>query len=342
MSRRWGKGFDTNQLHLDWQARTLQHQNQPLPAGRPGQPVLQLRWDFRTRFPQPTDEALNHGMFQPEDTEPENLAALHSAHANRMLATLSDIEAAADAARLGVDPTTGKTPIGQDGRQRLEAARRTEPGRLQRWYENLLGAYRDLFGDEAADAFDKAVRAWHARIEVIVDKGLAKTHLSAPAHRPDCGQVVVEPMPSAFSDSQVLPPATAEDSTMPLLPAPRESRFSDRVIARLPVPRPLPEAVAAGDFGSGENGRAINPSPAEVREITVTHAEQLIELIGEAKGAAFDQRQQLKEKYLSGIAAYASSFGPRAAAQLDAYVRREAGKAKITPMWRSQQSEVER
>jgi hypothetical protein len=129
-----------------------------------------------------------------------------------------------------------------------------------------------------------------------------------------------------------------------MLPAPRESVVNEAtgVIARLPVPRPLPEAIAAGDFGRSENGRPINPSPAEVREITVNHAEALVDLIVQAQRADSAQRHRFKEQYLSGIAAYSSSFGERAAAQLDAYVRRQARSLHITPVWRSHHSEVQR
>ena len=351
MSPRWGKGFDVHQLQLNWQTPQCQNQQLQSSANQPGniladKPLLRLRWDFRTRFPQPTDEAINQGVLQPEDAEPENIAALHSAHANRMLATLSDIDALADAARLGVDPTTGKPPAGDVGLQRLEAARHTEPGRLHRWYESLLGAYRDWFGDEAADAFDKAVRAWHARIEVVVENGLAATNPRLPSDPPTRQPitVVVAQTESHDAAATALPATVAEDSTIPMLPAPRESVVNKAtgVIARLPVPRPLPEAIAAGDFGRSENGRPINPSPAEVREITVNHAEALVDLIVQAQRADSAQRHRFKEQYLSGIAAYSSSFGERAAAQLDAYVRRQARSLHITPVWRSHQSEVQR
>ena len=122
MSPRWGKGFDVHQLQLNWHTPQCQNQQLQSPADDTGttlagKPLLRLRWDFRTRYPQPTDDAINQGILQPEDAEPENIAALHSAHANRMLATLSDIDALADAARLGVDPTTGKPPAGDVGLQ---------------------------------------------------------------------------------------------------------------------------------------------------------------------------------------------------------------------------------
>ena len=351
MSPRWGKGFDVHQLQLNWHTPQCQNQQLQSPADDTGttlagKPLLRLRWDFRTRFPQPTDDAINEGFLQPENTEPENLAALHSAHANRMLATLSDIDALADAARLGVDPTTGKPPAGDVGLQRLEAARHTEPGRLKRWYESLLGAYRDWFGNEAANAFDKAVRAWHARVEVVVENGLAATNPALPSDPPHRQpvSVVVEPAELPDAGAPALSALIAEDSTVPMLPAPRESVVNETigVIARLPVPRPLPEAVATGDFGRGDDGRPINPSPAEVREITVSHAEALVDLIVQAQRADSNQRQRFKEQYLSGIAAYSSSFGERAAAQLDAYVRRQARSLHITPVWRSPQSEVQR
>jgi hypothetical protein len=248
-----------------------------------------------------------------------------------MLATLSDIDAAAAAARLSISPSTGR-----------KAASGNEPGRLKRWYESLLGAYRDWFGEEAADAFDKAVRAWHARIEVVIDNGLARDdpsqndppRLDPPiqVNRPDHDSVAVI--------AQAEPAPVVVNSNLPLLPAPKEPAPSKpvRVIARLPVPRPLPEAVKAGDFGRGEDGRCINPSPAEVRAITENHAEQLLLIIQEGCGADKSRQGELARQYDAGIALYAHSFGPAAAERLDVYVRRQAKSEHIAPVWRSPDS----
>jgi hypothetical protein len=239
--------------------------------------------------------------------------------------------------------TAEQPTVGVAGLQQPESAGHADPGRLQRWYESLLRAYRDWLGDEAADAFDKAVKAWPPRIEVVFENGLIAT-ISGLRSDPPCSKpttVLVQPVQSPDTSVSAF---ITEDSTIPLLPAPRESVANEAlgVVARLPVPRPLPEAVATGQFGMSENGRPINPSPAERHEITAKHAEALIDLIVQAQRADSTHRQQLKVQYLSGIAAYSSSFGQRAAAQLDAYVRRQARSLHITPVWRSPQSEVER
>ena len=79
--------------------------------------------------------------------------------------------------------------------------------------------------------------------------------------------------------------------------------------AVLPVPRPLQHAVNRGVFGHDDRGKPIRPCPQEVREITETHAEKLIE----GSDAEIE----------TGVAKYAEDFGPRRASQLEAYVRRQ-------------------
>lgn len=93
----------------------------------------------------------------------------------------------------------------------------------------------------------------------------------------------------------------------------------------LPVPRPLPSAVAAGRFGLEENGEPVCPSPREVREITEQHAEKLIGLLDSLAAAPPAGKPQLLELFQSGVKAYEEDFGSAAAVQFDAYVRRQAG-----------------
>jgi hypothetical protein len=145
---------------------------------------------------------------------------------------------------------------------------------LERFYQNLLATYEDAFGQEAAAAFDKAMRARHAGVPV-----------TAEARRS-------EPSP-ALSDV----PSSARSS---------------RIVPRLPIPRPLTDAVRAGRFGLDEQNRPIRPDSDEVADITVNHAEKLLDLLGPGTEA----------QYAAALAAYAEDFGPRPAAQLDAYVRR--------------------
>jgi hypothetical protein len=97
------------------------------------------------------------------------------------------------------------------------------------------------------------------------------------------------------------------------------------IVARLPVPKPLPSAVTAGNFGRDENGKPIRPGAHEVREITEQHAENLIDLLDSIASAPANSKNALLESFQTGIAAYADDFGQLAAAQLEAYVTRQAG-----------------
>jgi hypothetical protein len=100
----------------------------------------------------------------------------------------------------------------------------------------------------------------------------------------------------------------------------------NRVIARFPVPRPLPIAVSAGRFGRDEQGKPIRPASDEVRAITENLADKLIDMLDSltsrpGKPAAADT---LPEAFGKIIAAYAQDFGDRAARQLEVYARRQA------------------
>ena len=72
-----------------------------------------------------------------------------------------------DARRRGVDPVTGKSPKSHAARERLRKLFDSEPARLERWFQNLMDTYESAFGPDAADAFDKAIRARHAGIQVV-------------------------------------------------------------------------------------------------------------------------------------------------------------------------------
>jgi hypothetical protein len=179
----------------------------------------------------------------------------------------------------------------KEAKERLQKFFQTEPARLESWYSNLLGVYADAFGQDAADAFDKAVRAWHAGIEVVAE--------SRPA------------------------------AAMAILPSPAPTnlgrrRNPSRISARLPVPRPLPSAVSAGRFGQEDNGRPVRPGAREVREITERHAEKLIDLLDSIASAPADGKDTLQAQVDAGIAAYGEDFGQPAAYQLLAYVKRQA------------------
>ena len=198
---------------------------------------MRLKWDFATTFPQPTPGALEAGVISDDDAEPQNVRALHGEHARELLAVLHDIDALADARRRGVDPATGNAPRTEATRMRLAKLFETEPGRLERWWQTQIGVYEEVFGSEAADAFAKAVRAWHAGIDVSTE-------------------TAAKPTPHA---AEVKPPASD------LFPSSRSRRERPkRIPARLPVPRPLPSAIAAARFGQEENGKPVRPGAHEV------------------------------------------------------------------------------
>jgi hypothetical protein len=261
--------------------------------------TLKLKWDFRTSFPEPTEEAIEAGTVSAEDLHPDGIRSIHEEHAREMLATLHDLDAVLDARRRGVDPRNNKAPMLAPARERLQKFFQTEPARLEHWFDNLLGAYQDAFGQEAAEAFGKAVRAWHAGVDVVAESG-PKAAPPAPATSGESSEAVARPKSVRR-------------------PGPR------RVTACLPVPRPLPSAVSAGRFGQEENGRPVRPGPREVREITERHAEKLIEMLDSLASAPDNGKDALQAQFDAGIAAYAEDFGQHAALQLQAYVTRQAG-----------------
>jgi uncharacterized protein YukE len=306
VTRRWrsGRGIDSQQFQIDWNGGPA---SPPKPQPRTERPAipppsvpangltLKLKWDFRTSFPEPTEQALDAGTVSDEDMHPDNIRSIHEEHAREMLATLHDLDAVLDAKRRGVDPRNNKVPMLKEAKERLQKFFQTEPARLESWFANLLGVYEDAFGRDAAEAFDKAVRAWHAGVEVVGESKPAAT-------------VVTE-------------------ATSPL-PAPAKRvrrRDPARITARLPVPRPLPSAVAAGQFGQEENGKPVRPGAREIREITEQHAEKLIDLLDSLASAPANGKDALRSQFDADIAAYGEDFGECAADQLQAYVKRQAG-----------------
>jgi hypothetical protein len=268
---------DPNQLLIDWKPAAAEGKTIAAPApvetaalARPAvEPLVQrLPWDFKTSFPQPTDDAIDNGLLDETDRQPENLRSLHENYFAQCLATLKERDAIVEARRKQIDPKTGSRPRSHAGRERLRSYLEKEPGRLEHMLEILIGGYADAFGVEAADAFRKAVKARHAGIEIVSE------------HRSEA-------------------PAPA-----PVIRRTRRSAPS----SALPVPRALQSSVKAGIFGHQEDGTPVRPDAAEVRAITEQHAESMIEMN--------DIELQ------SAVSRYAEDFGPKAAAQLERFVRR--------------------
>jgi hypothetical protein len=311
------RGVDPNQFQINWGTSKTEGPPSapPLAVDRPPKPtaaatspaaavplVQRLPWDFRNSFPQPTPEAFEAGVLIEEEIDPEKIKSIHEEHAREALIVLHDLDAVLDARRQGFDPKTGATPTTRAGRERLKQVLERVPAKLEHWFRTLMDTYEEAFGADAAGAFEKALRAWHAGIPVMVEppRSLASTRISVTQRSP-------------------ARPCVGE----------KESREPRRIIARLPVPKPLPSAVAAGHFGQDESGRPIKPGAMEVRVITERHAEKLIDIsdsIQQASGSCIPgEADRLRGIFQSAIAAYAEDFGSQAARQLEAYVRREAG-----------------
>jgi hypothetical protein len=336
-----GRGFNPHQFQLDWRPATPDFlrpslsasmpednltnaviANQPTtmiggaaavpqPPERSGHPDLVqiLPWDFMTTFPELMEDAIDSGIVSEEDAEPENLKSMHEELARQLLQVLTDQDDIADARRRGVDPKTRAKPTSRGGTERLKTFFETEPVRLGRAWQALMGTYEAAFGDEATEAFSKAIRARHAGVRVVTEEQ------SKPKSEKQIDVPTVPPAVVSSTDSE-----DAEGFHV------RTARGNGlRVIARLPVPRPLAQAVAAGNFGHDERG-AVNPSADEVREITENHAEVIIDLLGEQRqakrsGEADQVRKSVEVQ--AAVMKYAEDFGERAAEQLLAYCRRQ-------------------
>lgn len=129
---------------------------------------------------------------------------------------------------------------------------------------------------------------------------------------------------AALREREQTPPISGDVAAKPPKARSPRKRHAD-VVARLPVPRPLPGTVAAGHFGHDAQGKAIRPETDEIRAITENLADWLIELL-DAMSQVKEEgpRQNLQEQFTQGIQMYALEFGQRPARQLEAFVRRQA------------------
>jgi len=180
------------QFLLDWSAPAPQPTPEPmLPAPipvpetpkasmpKPTGLVPVLPWDFRLSFPEVPDAAIEAGKLYEDDATPDNIKALHEEHAQHGLVILATLDALLDAKCRGVDPRNGRAPRTPKQREALETLFIEEPARLERSFNMLMDAYEDVFGAEAADAFGKAIRAWHAGLEVVAEQPPSSPPLAA-------------------------------------------------------------------------------------------------------------------------------------------------------------------
>jgi len=172
---------DPRQLLIEWPTKPSQPTGPNSPPATSRLPLIQrLKWDFQTTFPRPTDEAIENGKLDESDREPENLKSLHENYSAQCLATLAALDKVMDARRRRVDPATGKVPRTHSARERLRKYLAEEPGRLEHAFAVLIGTYEEGFGQEAAEAFRKAIIAWHAGVEVSADHATPHTRRIRP------------------------------------------------------------------------------------------------------------------------------------------------------------------
>ena len=317
------KRFNPHQLVIEWQQRAsaaLSSATAPEPEGeksefaansattsnnlaakQPRHPglVQTLSWDFASQFPMASDDAIEAGILSEEDATPPRIAAMHAELSGQLLNILAEQDAITDGRRRGVDPKTNAKPRSHAGKERLQRSVEARLVELERNWQSLMGAHEAAFGHEASIAFDKAIRARHAGVAVASDGDIPSAHPSEG------------------------PTTKAGDLSAKVSPLPISENRPRRVIARLPVPKPLPQAVKAGHFGEDENG-PVSPTADEVREITTNHAEELVELLSDLKeaqrrGLNEAECKQRSELVVEAVSKYAEDFGDHAAEQLLAY-----------------------
>ena len=116
-------------------------------------------WDFATTFPAPLPEAIAEGRLYFGDAEPENLAALHAEHILACRGSLATERTMLDAAVRGVSPYTGRPARTQATRDALAERTAGRAVEARRHYEELLEAYAECFGWDAAGALQAHVES---------------------------------------------------------------------------------------------------------------------------------------------------------------------------------------
>lgn len=264
---RRGGGNDPNQLQINWWPApppaapaakiTSPPESPPDPAESP---LLQvLPWDFKTSFPQPTEEAIDGGVLDETDREPENLKALHEAYAGQCLATLTALDKVLDARRCGVDPGTGSKPRTHASRERLRQYLIEEPARLEHTFDVLMDTYADAFGRGAADAFRKAIHAWRAGVEVIGENRVAESVAAAAGARASRGSSRL-PVPRPLLSSVTAGAFGRDESGKPVRPSADEVRAitdqqAERMIEMDDAELQAAVTKYAEDFGSKAAGQ---------------------------------------------------------------------------------------
>jgi hypothetical protein len=281
---------DPNQILIDWTAaRPSESLPAPREAAPPPSPVA-LPWDFSATFPQPTQEAVDAGVITDEQLD--DLPALHDEHARELLGILESIDTVKDAERRGVDPRTGKPPRSHASREKLRRHFQSEPERLAQSYNNLMGAYEDAFGAEAAEAFNKSVRARHAGVEVVADPAyVPRKEAKAARRNASVRMPTPEPLAQAIEKGHF-----GEDEDGPITPSAEETQaitehHAERLIELL--------------------GR--------IKQVKIA----LSKPCGD-RARLYREKDLIEGQFKSALAMYAADFGQDAANQLEMYARHEA------------------
>ncbi|HWL93126.1 MAG TPA: hypothetical protein VNT79_06300 [Phycisphaerae bacterium] len=111
----------------------------------------------------PLSAAIEHGVFglttegayAPNE---EDVRAITVEQATELMATLVELQSVEDALRTGEDPRTGKVPRTDNARLKLREYLEREAPLLATAYGDVLAAFANGFGDEAARALDLWVR----------------------------------------------------------------------------------------------------------------------------------------------------------------------------------------
>lgn len=336
-------GNDAGQLMIDWSApppAPVRSESARLADAETASgshlPPLKLPWDFRKTFPNPTQEAIDAGVIDEADTTPDSLRAIHAEHEREASAALRMLDCLQNARRRGVDLKTGRRPKSPEKQDALHRQLSERIEETERWWTNLMSVYADSFGSEAADAFGQAIKARHVGVTVVS----RVRELSSLQHIYCIG----EPAPPLPGEYRPGPPEPLNPVPEPLNPVPEPKqwatevrptpiqppkpadapRIARRVSATFPVPKPLPEAVTAGRFGQDKHG-PIRPSAEEVREITDTHAHQLIDLLIDQRNyrPGSEGRTWHEQEIARKLDEYAEDFGQHAADRLNAYCQRQ-------------------
>lgn len=112
----------------------------------------------------PLQSAIEAGIFGitaagPMEPDEHEIAAMTQEHSNDLAGTLIEIGALEDAIRSGIDPRTGSMPRTSEAASNAAVRWREDLERMQANYANLLAAFAEGFGEQAASELDAWVRA---------------------------------------------------------------------------------------------------------------------------------------------------------------------------------------